>query len=106
MLHDRQAGAPAKRVGAMPGGVPDRLTDFSCPVTGSYHFAPSLNTLNDLGGPEYRFDLDQTGRGSVLARCAVMSMNTSPISGSSRRSRWSSSSRSRASWSPDVAAAG
>ena len=30
--------------------MPDRLTDFSHPVTGSYHFAPSPNTLNDLGG--------------------------------------------------------
>ena len=34
------------------GGVRDRLTDFSHPVTGAYYFAPSQNDLNDLVGPE------------------------------------------------------
>ena len=33
-------------------GVRDRLTDFSKPVSGGYYFAPSLNALRELGGPE------------------------------------------------------
>lgn len=42
----------SRMFGTAPGGAPNRLTDLSHPVTGSYCFAPSLNTLNDLGGPE------------------------------------------------------
>ena len=42
----------SRMFGTAPGGVRDRLTDFSRPVTGSYYFAPSLNALNDLAGPE------------------------------------------------------
>jgi porphyrinogen peroxidase len=30
----------------------DRLTEFSRPVSGGYYFAPSLNVLNQLAGPE------------------------------------------------------
>ncbi len=33
-------------------GTRDRLTDFSRPMSGAYYFAPSLNDLNELGGPE------------------------------------------------------
>ena len=33
-------------------GVHDRLTEFSRPVSGAYYFAPSLNALNELAGPE------------------------------------------------------
>ena len=33
-------------------GLRDRLTDFSRPVSGACYFAPSLNDLNELGGPE------------------------------------------------------
>ncbi len=33
-------------------GVHDRLTDFSRPVGGAYYFAPSLNDLRELAGPE------------------------------------------------------
>jgi putative iron-dependent peroxidase len=32
-------------------GVRDHLTDFTRPVTGSYYFAPSLETLSALDGP-------------------------------------------------------
>jgi hypothetical protein len=28
------------------------LTDFSHPVSGGLYFAPSLNALNELAGPE------------------------------------------------------
>ena len=38
--------------GTTGDGVHDRLTDFSCPVSGAYYFAPSLNALNELAGPE------------------------------------------------------
>jgi putative iron-dependent peroxidase len=33
-------------------GLRDRLTDFSRPVSGAYYFAPSLNALNELAGPD------------------------------------------------------
>jgi len=33
-------------------GVTDRLTDFSRPVAGACYFAPSLNALAEIGGPE------------------------------------------------------
>jgi porphyrinogen peroxidase len=42
----------SRMFGSAPGGVRDRLTDFSHPVTGSYYFAPSLNALNQLAGPD------------------------------------------------------
>jgi len=29
-------------------GIPDRLMEFSSPVTGSYYFAPSQEDLNQL----------------------------------------------------------
>ena len=33
-------------------GVRDRLTDFSTPASGAYYFAPSINALRALAGPE------------------------------------------------------
>ena len=33
-------------------GVRDRRTDFSRPVSGAYYFAPSLDVLNELAGPD------------------------------------------------------
>ncbi len=42
----------AHMFGTAPDGVRDHLTDFSRPVTGAYYFAPSLNALNELAGPE------------------------------------------------------
>ena len=33
-------------------GEHDRLTEFSQPVSGGYYFAPSLNALAEVGGPE------------------------------------------------------
>ncbi len=42
----------ARMFGSSPDGVRDRLTDFSRPVSGAYYFAPSLNALNELAGPE------------------------------------------------------
>ena len=33
-------------------GVRDRLTDFSTPVSGGYYFAPSIDALRELAGPE------------------------------------------------------
>ena len=33
-------------------GVHDRLVDFSHPVSGAYYFAPSMNALSEVGGPE------------------------------------------------------
>ena len=38
--------------GTTADGVRDRLTDFSRPVSGAYYFAPSLNALNAVAGPE------------------------------------------------------
>lgn len=42
----------ARMFGTTGDGVHDRLTDFSRPVSGAYYFAPSLNALNELAGPE------------------------------------------------------
>jgi putative iron-dependent peroxidase len=42
----------ARMFGTADDGVRDRLTDFSRPVSGAYYFAPSLNALNELAGPE------------------------------------------------------
>jgi porphyrinogen peroxidase len=42
----------ARMFGNAGDGVHDRLTDFSHPVSGAYYFAPSLNVLNELAGPE------------------------------------------------------
>ena len=42
----------ARMFGTSGDGVHDRLTDFSRPVSGAYYFAPSLNALNELAGPE------------------------------------------------------
>ena len=42
----------ARMFGTSRDGVHDRLTDFSRPVSGAYYFAPSLNALNELAGPE------------------------------------------------------
>jgi porphyrinogen peroxidase len=44
----------ARMFGTAPDGLHDRLTDFSRPVSGACYFAPSLNALNELGGPEAR----------------------------------------------------
>jgi putative iron-dependent peroxidase len=42
----------ARMFGNAGDGLHDRLTDFSRPVSGAYYFAPSLNALNELSGPE------------------------------------------------------
>ena len=42
----------ARMFGLAGDGVHDRLTEFSRPVSGAYYFAPSLNVLNELAGPE------------------------------------------------------
>jgi putative iron-dependent peroxidase len=42
----------SRMFGNAPDRVRDRLTDFSRPVSGAYYFAPSLNALNELAGPE------------------------------------------------------
>ena len=42
----------ARMFGLSGDGVHDRLTEFSRPVSGAYYFAPSLNVLNQLAGPE------------------------------------------------------
>jgi putative iron-dependent peroxidase len=42
----------ARMFGTSGDGVHDRLTDFSRPVSGAYYFAPSLNALSVLAGPE------------------------------------------------------
>jgi putative iron-dependent peroxidase len=42
----------ARMFGTAGDGVRDRLTEFSQPVSGAYYFAPSLNALNELVGPE------------------------------------------------------
>jgi putative iron-dependent peroxidase len=42
----------ARMFGTSGDGIRDRLTDFSRPVSGASYFAPSLNALNDLAGPE------------------------------------------------------
>jgi porphyrinogen peroxidase len=38
--------------GVSGDGSHDRLTEFSRPISGGYYFAPSLNALEELGGPE------------------------------------------------------
>jgi porphyrinogen peroxidase len=42
----------ARMFGLAEDGEHDRLTEFSRPVSGGYYFAPSLNALNELAGPE------------------------------------------------------
>ena len=42
----------ARMFGTAGDGVHDRLIDFSRPVSGAYYFAPSINALNELAGPE------------------------------------------------------
>jgi putative iron-dependent peroxidase len=42
----------ARMFGTSGDGVRDRLTDFSRPVSGAYYFAPSLDVLNELAGPD------------------------------------------------------
>lgn len=42
----------ARMFGTAGDGVHDRLIDFSRAVSGAYYFAPSLNALNELAGPE------------------------------------------------------
>jgi putative iron-dependent peroxidase len=42
----------ARMFGVGGDGLRDRLLDFSRPVSGAYYFAPSLNALSDLVGPE------------------------------------------------------
>jgi putative iron-dependent peroxidase len=42
----------ARMFGTSGDGVRDRLLDFSRPVSGAYYFAPSLNALNALAGPD------------------------------------------------------
>jgi putative iron-dependent peroxidase len=42
----------ARMFGTSGDGVHDRLTEFSRPVSGACYFAPSLNALAEIGGPE------------------------------------------------------
>jgi putative iron-dependent peroxidase len=42
----------SRMFGLAGDGIHDRLTEFSRPVSGAYYFAPSLNALNELAGPE------------------------------------------------------
>lgn len=42
----------SRMFGTVGDGLHDRLTDFSHPVSGSYYFAPSLDALNSVAGPE------------------------------------------------------
>jgi putative iron-dependent peroxidase len=42
----------ARMFGVAGDGPRDRLTDFSRPVSGAYYFAPSLNALAELAGPD------------------------------------------------------
>ncbi len=42
----------ARMFGTAGDGPHDRLIDFSRPVSGAYYFAPSINALNELVGPE------------------------------------------------------
>ena len=42
----------ARIFGTSGDGLADRLTEFSRPVTGACYFAPSLNALAEVGGPE------------------------------------------------------
>jgi deferrochelatase/peroxidase EfeB len=38
--------------GGSGDGLSDRLTEFSRPVAGAFYFAPSLNALAEVGGPD------------------------------------------------------
>jgi putative iron-dependent peroxidase len=42
----------ARMFGTSGDRVIDRLTDYSRPVSGACYFAPSLNALADVAGPE------------------------------------------------------
>jgi putative iron-dependent peroxidase len=42
----------ARMFGTAGDGVRDRLTDFSRPMGGAYYFAPSLDVLDELAGPD------------------------------------------------------
>jgi porphyrinogen peroxidase len=42
----------ARMFGTSGDGLADRLTEFSRPVAGACYFAPSLNALAEVGGPE------------------------------------------------------
>jgi putative iron-dependent peroxidase len=42
----------ARMFGADGEGLHDRLVDFSRPVSGAYYFAPPLNDLREVVGPE------------------------------------------------------
>jgi putative iron-dependent peroxidase len=42
----------SRMFGTAGDGVQDRLTEFSRPVSGGYYFAPSLNALDQVAGPE------------------------------------------------------
>ena len=42
----------ARMFGTSGDGLRDRLTEFSRAVSGAYYFAPSLQALNDLAGPD------------------------------------------------------
>ena len=42
----------SRMYGTSGDGLHDRLTDFSHPVSGGIYFAPSLNALNELAGPD------------------------------------------------------
>jgi len=41
-----------RMIGISSDGLHDRLTEFSRPVGAGYYFAPSLNALEEVGGPE------------------------------------------------------
>ena len=42
----------ARMFGTSGDGLSDALTQYSRPVAGACYFAPSLNALADVGGPE------------------------------------------------------
>ncbi len=42
----------ARMFGTAGDGLHDRLLDFSRPIKGAYYFAPSMNALTEVGGPE------------------------------------------------------
>jgi putative iron-dependent peroxidase len=42
----------ARMFGGSGDGLSDRLTEFSRPVAGAFYFAPSLNALAEVGGPD------------------------------------------------------
>jgi porphyrinogen peroxidase len=49
---DRYDRLLARMFGTSGDGVHDRLTDFSRPVGGACYFAPSLNALTEVAGPD------------------------------------------------------